>query len=101
MPTVETRMPANRRSPIVAVLLGTIFSLLNVLLAQSQTTISTHAYNVLNSRAEANQQSFYVYRDQDSGLNHGFPSGFFASNTANLGTIHIDTGCIDDANVTN
>src|SRR5260370_12528593 len=101
MRTVQTRVPANRRSHIVAVLLDTIFSLLNVALAQSQTTVSTHAYNVLNSRAQASQQSFYIYLDQDSGFNHGFPSGFFASNTANLGTIHIDTGCIDDANATN
>src|SRR5260370_22089045 len=100
MRTVQTRVLANRRSHIVAVLLGTIFSLLNVALAQSQTTVSTHAYNVLNSRAQASQQSFYIYLDQDSGFNHGFPSGFFASNTANLGTIHIDTGCIDDANAT-
>src|SRR5260370_2263735 len=101
MRTVQTRVPANRRSHIVAVLLDTIFSLLNGALAQSQTTVSTHAYNVLNSRAQASQQSFYIYLDQDSGFNHGFPSGFFASNTANLGTIHIDTGCIDDANATN
>ena len=101
MRTVETRMPANPPSPIVAVLLGTIFSLLNVPLARSQTSISTPAYNVLNSRTQANQQSFYVYLDQDSGLNHGFPSGFFASNTANLGTIHIDTGCIFDATAAN
>ena len=44
----------------------------------------------------ANQAAFYVYKDQDSGFNHGFPSGFFASNADNLKTIHIDAGCIDN-----
>ncbi len=68
--------------------------------ALSQTAISTGAYNLLNARTSANQQNFFVYSDQDSGLNKGFPSGFFAS-TGNLGTIHIDTGCIDDASSNN
>src|SRR5882762_4768675 len=98
MATLETRTSANRRSPIVALLLPTIFSVLYLPPARCQTSISTPAYNVLNSRTPANKQSLYVYLDQDSGLNHGFPSGFFASSTANLATIHIDTGCIDDAN---
>jgi len=38
------------------------------------------------------RSSFYVFRDQDSGLNHSFPSGLFG----NLEAIHIDAGCIDD-----
>jgi hypothetical protein len=78
-----------------------MLSLLNVPPGRSQTNISSLAYNLLNSRTSANRQGFYVYLDQDSGFNHGFPSGFFASNTANLGTIHIDTGCIFDATATN
>jgi len=55
-------------------------------------TVSDTAYGLINSRAAANQASFYVYQDQDSGLNHGFPSGFFG----NIGTTHVDSGCIDD-----
>jgi len=39
--------------------------------------------------------------DQDSGFNHGFPSGFFANSTANLNTIHIDAGCVDDPSASN
>jgi hypothetical protein len=42
----------------------------------------------------ANQSFFYVYQDQDSGLNHGFPSGFFGD----INTVHVDTGCVDDSN---
>jgi hypothetical protein len=49
----------------------------------------------LIARANANQ-NFFVYVDQDSGFNHGVPSGFFASSPANLATIHLDTGCIDN-----
>lgn len=51
----------------------------------------------LQTRVNANQTSFYVYKDQDSGFNHGFPSGFFANSSDNLKTIHLDTGCVDDA----
>jgi urea transporter len=43
--------------------------------AQAQGTISGPAYNLLGRRITANQSSFYVYKDQDSGFNHGFPSG--------------------------
>jgi hypothetical protein len=65
--------------------------------------ISGLTYQLLTQRAVANQGSFYVYVDQDSGFNHGFPSGLFATtgNPANLGTIHIDTGCISDPNAAN
>ena len=65
-------------------------------------TISDPAYQLLSQRVVANQTSFYVYLDQDSGFNHGFPSGFFASSKDNLmKTIHIDTGCIDDPHAAN
>jgi len=63
--------------------------------------ISPPAYKLLDQRAGANRAGFAVYTDQDSGYGHGFPSGFFASTTANLATIHIDTGCIDDPNAIN
>jgi hypothetical protein len=60
------------------------------------TAISTGAYEVLGQRVGENRANFWVYRDQDSGLNRGFPSGLFANTTANLSTVHVDTGCIDD-----
>jgi hypothetical protein len=50
----------------------------------------------LQARVTANQQSFYVYYDQDSGLNHGFPSGYFSSPDINYNLIQLDAGCIDD-----
>jgi hypothetical protein len=55
-------------------------------------SISTPAYGLLTSRLTANSSALYVYRDQDSGFNHGFPSGFFG----NINTVHVDTGCIED-----
>jgi PKD repeat protein len=62
--------------------------------------MSGPAYQLLSQRVVANQMGFYVYLDQDAGFNHGFPSGFYASN-GNLGSIHIDTGCIDDPQAVN
>ncbi len=53
---------------------------------------STDAYLLLNRRAEANRARFYVYQDAGSGLNRGFPSGFFG----NRSTVQLDTACIDD-----
>ena len=50
----------------------------------------------LQTRVTANQSSFYVYEDEDSGFNHGFPSGSFANPTSNIATIHLDAGCVDD-----
>jgi hypothetical protein len=63
--------------------------------ANSNQVGATPAGGELQTRVTANQTSYYVYQDQDSGFNHGFPSGFFAS-PGNLGTIHLDAGCIDD-----
>ena len=59
--------------------------------AQSGPSVSL-AYEELRQRIVANTNNFYVYLDQDSGLNHGFPSGFFGT----INAITIDTGCIDD-----
>jgi hypothetical protein len=50
----------------------------------------------LQARVTANQMNFYVYRDEDSGLNHGFASGFFATPMSTLSTIHVNAGCVDD-----
>ncbi|MGD0222147.1 MAG: choice-of-anchor D domain-containing protein [Terriglobia bacterium] len=59
--------------------------------AQSGPSVSS-AYQELHQRAVANATNFYVYRDQDSGLNHGYPSGWFGT----ISAISIDTGCIDN-----
>ena len=58
---------------------------------QSGPSVSS-AYQELHQRAVANATNFYVYQDQDSGLNHGYPSGWFGTTSA----ITIDTGCIDN-----
>src|SRR6185437_7379409 len=68
------------------------FPILFAALLVSGQNISTPAYQLLNSRAQANRSEFYVYRDQDAGGNHGFASGFFGSTS----TINLDTGCVDD-----
>jgi hypothetical protein len=50
----------------------------------------------LQTRVTANKNGFYVYKDADSGFNHGFPSGWFANPISNLNTISLDAGCVDD-----
>jgi hypothetical protein len=55
------------------------------------TDISSSAYNLLNSLVSANQNCFYVYKDVDSALNHGFPSRF-----GTFSAVAIDEGCVDD-----
>lgn len=63
----------------------------------SQSAISPGVYSVISSRTAANQNAFFVYHDQDDGLNHGFPSGFFGA----TGNISLDAGCIDDPTAAN
>lgn len=60
--------------------------------------ISDAAYPLLAERVTANRTSFFVYRDANSGLNHGFPSGFFGSD---ISKISLDAACIDDPNAAN
>lgn len=55
------------------------------------------AFSLLAQRATENRNAFYLYRDADSGLNHGFPSGFFGA----LDKIGIDAACIDDPSSSN
>jgi hypothetical protein len=62
-----------------------------ILQAQTGPSVSA-AYQELHQRAVANASNFYVYQDQDSGLNHGYPSGWFGT----ISAITIDTGCIDN-----
>ena len=63
--------------------------------------ISSSAYNVINSRTLQNQTQFFVYKDMDSGFNHGFPSGLFGSSPAAMGKLHFDPGCLYDSNAAN
>jgi len=58
--------------------------------------ISDNAYTLLNQRSTADQTAFYVYQNSDSGLNHGFPSGFFGDSQATLAKLHINPAAIDD-----
>lgn len=53
--------------------------------------VSDLGYRELIGRSRANRQRFFVYEDQDSGFNHGFPSGFFGATSK----IAIDPGCVD------
>jgi cellulose 1,4-beta-cellobiosidase len=57
---------------------------------------STRPSGELQARVTANQTAFYVYQDQDSGLNHGFPSGYFSGPGIDFHLIQLDAGCIDD-----
>jgi hypothetical protein len=45
--------------------------------APAQNVQLAGTYQEINSRVFADQTSFYVYLDQDSAFNHGFPSGWF------------------------
>src|SRR5262245_1798586 len=54
--------------------------------------VSDLAYMLAKARVIEPRQNFYVYQDQDSAFNHGFPSGKFGS----VGKLDIDTGAIDD-----
>src|SRR5207247_6915025 len=64
--------------------------------------ISDPVYQLISQRIAPNETGFAVYLDQDSGFNHGFPSGLFAKpSPTDLGPIHVETGCIDDPNATN
>jgi hypothetical protein len=55
--------------------------------------ISPSVYSVVSARTTSNQNGFFVYHDQDDGLNHGFPSGFFGA----VDHVSLDAGCIDDS----
>jgi hypothetical protein len=64
--------------------------------AGSCSTIADCGFPFLNERASENQNSFFVYRDADSGFNHGFPSGLFGSPGFDLDQVKIDAACVDD-----
>ena len=54
--------------------------------------VSAAAYQLLNQRAAANQNAFYVYLDSDSGFNHGVPTGVIGETQL----IHVDSNCVDN-----
>jgi uncharacterized repeat protein (TIGR01451 family) len=57
-------------------------------------TLSDCVFQEIDQRITANQNSFYVYQDQDSALNHGYPNGLFGS--IDLTQVVLDGGCVDD-----
>jgi hypothetical protein len=59
--------------------------------------LSDCGYQLVNGRASAGTSAFYVYKDADSGLNHGFPSGIFGSPQRLADAVTLDAGCIDSA----
>jgi hypothetical protein len=59
-------------------------------------SISDCGFRLLNQRASENQNGFFVYKDADSGLNHGFPSGLFSNRGFDLTRVELDAACIDD-----
>jgi len=65
----------------------------------TSSSIGNSAYPELTTAVAANQNNFFVYLDEDAGLNHGFPSGAFTGNGA--AQVAVDPGCIDDAADTN
>jgi len=88
--SLHSRFGTSRATMIMIVVLF-IVSTAPAIQAQSGPSVSS-AYQELHQRVVANTNNFYVYQDQDSGLNHGFPSGFFGT----ISAITVDTGCIDD-----
>ena len=60
-------------------------------------TISSTAYGLLLERVKANRKSFFIYEDDDSGFNHGFPSGFFGT----ISQLSLDTACLNAPSLTN
>ena len=69
-----------------------IVLLLQLPLAAQTTAISGPAYQEITSRVTANQQSFSIYQDADSGFNHGF----FAA-IPNANGVLVNAACIDNA----
>lgn len=78
--------PARLRGLIGWVLLCAIGSL------GLRSQVSLPAYELLNERVVANRRAFYVYKDADSGFNHGFASGFYGTTSR----IAVDSACLDD-----
>ena len=83
------------RVPWVVLLAGLLAPAPSVVTAQTGSAIGDAAYPLLAERVTANQMNFFVYRDADSGFNHGFPSGFFPD-PVGVEKISLDSACVDD-----
>jgi hypothetical protein len=64
-------------------------------------TVADLAYEWVHAATAANEESFFVYRDADSGFNHGFPSGKFAGSAGGsrpdlIDATVVDGACVDD-----
>jgi hypothetical protein len=57
---------------------------------QAQGSLTDLALDRINEVAAENRANFYLYKDVDSGMNHGFPSGYFGA----LPKIRLHTGCV-------
>src|SRR5688500_17502681 len=55
--------------------------------------VADAAYPLLLDRTRLSGSGFFVYQDADSGLNHGFPSGFFGPA---LHKIRLDAAAVND-----
>ncbi len=62
--------------------------------AGAQTVSTASAYSFIHASATEVRSAFFLYRDQDDGISHGFPSGIFPAEFAHR--IEIDPGCVDD-----
>ncbi len=93
-PSQRTPRVANRACWICLALLVVCFN------ASAQPAspgpISGPALAWIDGQVQADRLSFYVYKDTDSGFNHGFPSGWFPNNSTDLSKLHIDTACVFD-----
>jgi hypothetical protein len=85
------------RRILVGFLKMSIFALGTSGAAHAQTEISDAAYPLLVERVTANRSVFFVYQDADSGFNHAFASGFFASPGNPQDVIELKASCLEDA----
>ena len=69
--------------------------------AQSANNVSGPAYALINARTSQNQSQFFVYEDDDSPFNHGFPSGLFGSSAAAMGKLQVNPACVYSASSAN
>ena len=77
-------------------ILGILTVIQSIVVEGQERLVGDGAYSLLNARTHASREAFFVYQDADSGLNHGFPSGFFGSNEETLNKLHLQAACIDD-----
>jgi hypothetical protein len=61
----------------------------------SCTSLSDCVFQSLNQSVVENQTRFYVFKDADSGFNHGFPALFFSSGFI-PDRVKLEPACVDD-----